>query len=119
MKTSPPRLLLNVSEVAELTGLSAGTLFHWVSQRRIPYVRLSPRCIRFRLCDLENWLAARVETPNDPMHHAKNTLKSANRPRRQIDPSALGKEGPRDTGHTRLSSTSQTPRSNEGKPRKT
>jgi excisionase family DNA binding protein len=119
MKTIPPRLLLNVREVAELTGFSAGTLFHWVSQRRIPYVRLSPRCIRFRLCDLENWLTERVETPNDPMHPTGNSTKSANRSRRQIDPLPQGKEELRGTGQTRLSSTSQPPRSIEGKPRKT
>jgi excisionase family DNA binding protein len=47
--------LLTIDEVAELTGLAAGTLYHFVSQKRIPVVRLSKRCIRFRQSDLSNW----------------------------------------------------------------
>lgn len=55
------QVLLKIEDVARLTGLSVGTLYHWVSQRRIPFVRLSPRSIRFRRSDLEHWL--------DGMHH--------------------------------------------------
>jgi excisionase family DNA binding protein len=48
--------LLTIEEVAELTGFSVGTLYHWVSQGRIPVVRLSARCIRFRRSDIDEWL---------------------------------------------------------------
>jgi excisionase family DNA binding protein len=61
MPDSERRLLLNVSEVSELTGISVGTLYHWVSERRIPFVRLSARCVRFRRTDLEAWVAGLVE----------------------------------------------------------
>jgi excisionase family DNA binding protein len=47
--------LLKIKEVAELTGLSVGTLYHFVSQNRIPVLRLSRRCIRFRLSALVEW----------------------------------------------------------------
>jgi excisionase family DNA binding protein len=60
-------LLLNIKEVAELTGLSIGTLYHFVSQRRIPFVRLSSRCVRFRKVDIEEWL--------DGLHQAPRELK--------------------------------------------
>jgi excisionase family DNA binding protein len=50
------KLLLNVAEVSELTGITVGTLYHWVSQGRIPCIRLSSRCLRFRLQDIENWI---------------------------------------------------------------
>ena len=48
--------LLTIDEVAELTGLTKGSLYHFVSQRRIPVVRLSKRCIRFRQSDLSEWI---------------------------------------------------------------
>jgi excisionase family DNA binding protein len=49
--------LLNIEEVAELTGFSVGTLYHWVSEGRIPVLRFSPRCIRFRRSDIDAWFA--------------------------------------------------------------
>lgn len=48
--------LLTIKEVSGLTGLAVGTLYHLVSQRRIPVVRLSKRCIRFRQSDLSDWI---------------------------------------------------------------
>jgi excisionase family DNA binding protein len=57
------KLLLKIREVAELTGFSEGTLRHWVSQKRIPVVRFSTRCVRFRLNDIQDWLAKKVIGP--------------------------------------------------------
>jgi excisionase family DNA binding protein len=48
--------LLTINEVADMTGLAVGTLYHFVSQKRIPVVRLSKRCIRFRKSDLSAWI---------------------------------------------------------------
>jgi excisionase family DNA binding protein len=47
--------LLTIREVAELTGLRVSSLYHFVSEGRIPVVRLSQRCIRFRLSALLQW----------------------------------------------------------------
>jgi excisionase family DNA binding protein len=55
--TAPNDRLLRIEEVAELTGLAVGTVYHLVSQKRIPVVRISSRCIRFRLSSLESWFA--------------------------------------------------------------
>jgi excisionase family DNA binding protein len=55
--------LLNIQEVAELTGLSVGTLYHWISQRRIPVVRISSRCVRFRRSDIDSWLQEKLVPP--------------------------------------------------------
>ncbi len=57
------QLLLTIEAVSELTGFPIGTLYHWVSQRRIPVVRFSPRCIRFRRSDIEAWIDKKVESP--------------------------------------------------------
>jgi excisionase family DNA binding protein len=53
--------LLKIDEVAELTGLAVGTLYHLVSEKRIPVVRISSRCIRFRLSSLEDWFEQLTE----------------------------------------------------------
>jgi excisionase family DNA binding protein len=40
--------LLNVGEVAAILGLVSGSVYHMVSQGRLPCVRLSARCLRFK-----------------------------------------------------------------------
>jgi excisionase family DNA binding protein len=53
--------LLNVREAAQTLGVSVSTLYGWVWQRRIPFVKLG-RSLRFRPADLERFIAAnRVE----------------------------------------------------------
>jgi excisionase family DNA binding protein len=53
--------LLTINELSVLTGLAVGTLYHFVSQKRIPVVRLSKRCIRFRYSDLLHWIQTLTE----------------------------------------------------------
>jgi excisionase family DNA binding protein len=53
--------LLTIKEVAGLTGMAVGSLYHLVSQKRIPVVRISSRCIRFRLSSLESWFVELTE----------------------------------------------------------
>ncbi len=59
------KMLLDIREVSELTGLSVSTLYHWASQGRIPVIRLSRRCIRFRKSDLEEWISLLAEPARD------------------------------------------------------
>jgi excisionase family DNA binding protein len=53
---SNEKILLTAAEVATLTGFAEGTIRHFVSQRRIPVVRISARCVRFRRSDIDLWL---------------------------------------------------------------
>lgn len=55
--------LLTIQEVAVMTGLAVGSLYHLVSQRKIPVVRLSKRCLRFRRSDLYRWFDEKSEYP--------------------------------------------------------
>jgi len=57
------KLLWTVQEAAEATGFSAGTLYHWISQKRIPFVRVSTRCVRLRPQDVQTWISKMVVTP--------------------------------------------------------
>ena len=51
-----PRLL-DVREVAELLGLAVGTIYHLVSEKRLPCVRLSARCLRFQESAIQELIA--------------------------------------------------------------
>lgn len=50
------KLLLNVRELSELTGIKIGVLYHWAAAARLPCVRLSARCLRFSLPAIRKWL---------------------------------------------------------------
>ena len=47
--------LINVSELSELTGLSIHTLYNWVSQKRIPFVKAG-RLTKFDIRVIEKWI---------------------------------------------------------------
>ncbi len=49
---------LTYAEAAEYLGLKIGTLYAYVSQHRIPHIRLSGRLVLFRRSDLDDWVAA-------------------------------------------------------------
>jgi len=49
------RRLININELAELTGLSVHTLYTWVSMKRIPYVKIG-RLTKFDLKVIEGWI---------------------------------------------------------------
>ncbi|HEY8535206.1 MAG TPA: helix-turn-helix domain-containing protein [Vicinamibacterales bacterium] len=69
MRTTPIHaLLIDEDEAAELLGLAPRTLQTWRHRGEgPPYVRISSRCIRYRVADLEAWAAGLVQrsTPDD------------------------------------------------------
>lgn len=51
------KLLIDIRELSQLTGIAVGTLYHWArSEDRIPCVRLSARCLRFRREEIIDWI---------------------------------------------------------------
>ena len=53
--------LLTVVEAASFLKLSVGGLYHLVSQRRIPVIRISLRCIRFSRAALQEWIESMTQ----------------------------------------------------------
>ena len=49
------KILINVKELSELTGLSVFTLYSWINQNKIPYVKVG-RLIRFDPRKIEKWI---------------------------------------------------------------
>ncbi len=47
--------LLDINELSEYTGLSKNTIYSWVSQRRIPFVKCG-RLTKFDLKRIDLWI---------------------------------------------------------------
>lgn len=48
--------LINAQELSKLLGLSVNTIYPWVSQRKIPFVKCG-RLTRFDLQAIDEWIA--------------------------------------------------------------
>ncbi len=48
--------LLTVSEAADFLHIRPGSLYHLISQHRIPVIRISSRCVRFSRVVLQEWI---------------------------------------------------------------
>ncbi len=57
-----PKRLLTIQEVAELTGVSVTTLYKWVSQRKIPHIKMG-RLVKFDPSKLEEWIKQQTVMP--------------------------------------------------------
>ncbi len=55
--------LLTVTEVADLLRLSRGSVYHMVSQGRLPCIRLSARCLRFSREAIAQMLSEMTQEP--------------------------------------------------------
>jgi excisionase family DNA binding protein len=56
------RRLLTTEEAAQYLAISASTLYGWVWQRRIPFVKIG-RALRFDLRDLEAFVEVNRQVP--------------------------------------------------------
>lgn len=54
--TTRPAQLVNVSEAAQFLAVSPSTLYGWVWQRRISFIKVG-RAVRFDMADLERFVA--------------------------------------------------------------
>ena len=54
--------LIDIKECAELLGLSSNTLYSWVSQGKIPYVKVG-RSTKFDIKDIEKWIEGNKVEP--------------------------------------------------------
>lgn len=64
MAGEPQRRLLTIQETSKLLSVSVSTLYGWVWQRRIPFVKLG-RAVRFDIDDLEKFIERNKLTPRD------------------------------------------------------
>lgn len=50
--------LLNVKELADFLNIKVSTLYSWVNQKKIPYVKIG-HVVRFKREEIEKWLEDR------------------------------------------------------------
>lgn len=51
--------LLTIKELAEMTGLHVVTLRQWTSAGKLPYVKLSPKVVRYPLSKVNEWIKSK------------------------------------------------------------
>jgi len=49
------RKLLGINEVTEYTGLKTSTVYSWVHQRKIPYIKMG-RLVKFDPKEIDLWI---------------------------------------------------------------
>ena len=47
--------LLNITELSEMIGIKPNTIYHWVSQRRVPFVKVGGRT-KFDILEIDRWI---------------------------------------------------------------
>jgi len=56
--------LLDTKDASEFLGIRKSTLYEWVIQRKIPYIKVG-RLLKFRIEDLDSWLQKRTKEEED------------------------------------------------------
>jgi excisionase family DNA binding protein len=67
--------LMNVRDVAAYLGIDPLSVYRWVSRGRMPFIRLSARCLRFRLEDIEQFVASMSNSPTAENETLDRTIK--------------------------------------------
>lgn len=62
---------LDYEQASRILNVRRATLYSWVCRRRIPHIRLGPRCIRFSRLELCEWLDARRVGGSSPASGGK------------------------------------------------
>ncbi len=71
-KTPTTKRLLTIPEAAAYLGLSKLTLYEWVSQRKIEYIKVG-RLVKFDQRQLERWIEKHTVKVRQEPHKALNT----------------------------------------------
>ena len=54
--------LLSISELCDLIGARRQTIYKWVHEKRIPFLKPGGKLVRFRASDIERWLEGRKKS---------------------------------------------------------
>lgn len=66
--------LLKPDEAADTLGISISLLMKWVKERRIKYIRLTRKTIRFSPSDIQMVIAARTVRPLKEREYRNNKI---------------------------------------------
>ncbi|MCA9467000.1 MAG: helix-turn-helix domain-containing protein [Nitrospira sp.] len=57
--------LITIQQASLVTGVSVATLYKWVNQRKIPFIKLG-RLVKFDPLKLEEWIRTQTVMPMPP-----------------------------------------------------
>ena len=58
--------ITDATGIALVCGVKVKTIRKWTGQQKIPFVRLSPRCVRYDIAAVREWMATRSVKPLTP-----------------------------------------------------
>jgi len=58
--------LLTLKELCQMLHMRPASVYALVHYKRIPVVKLSSRCLRFRLGDIQSWIQSKTVQPQAP-----------------------------------------------------
>jgi excisionase family DNA binding protein len=67
--------LLTKKDVLEMLGIKESTLYTWVHHKKIPYIKLGKRCLRFKESLILEWIADREVRPQTAETSQKPRIK--------------------------------------------
>lgn len=73
--------LLTVEQVAGLLNITPQGVYGFVRKKKIPTIKISRRCVRFRFEDIEAWLKSKSQSAEQAVYEPYKT-KSPGRPRK-------------------------------------
>lgn len=50
--------LFNIEELAEYIAVPKGTIYNWISQRKLPFVKIGRR-VKFDIKDIDEWIESK------------------------------------------------------------
>ena len=68
--------LITLEELSKILGVKKATLYAWVSKKKIPFIKLSARLVRFRESEIQDWLSQKSSSPvlwNQPCKKPKKS----------------------------------------------
>jgi excisionase family DNA binding protein len=72
--------LLTKEDVLEMLKIKQSTLYSWIYQKKILYIKLGKKCLRFRESDILEWIADKAVRPQTAEASQKARIKRV-RPR--------------------------------------
>jgi len=78
--------LLDIDELSQILGVKKSTVYNWISQNKIPHIKIGKRILKFRAKDIEAWIEAKSVNYSKP-DFILNNEKRRNRTKVKSKPS--------------------------------
>jgi excisionase family DNA binding protein len=81
--------LIDIETAAAILGVRVSTIYAWVHKKKIPFIKLLNKSVRFRVSDLERWITTQEFQPLDKEQQQEKTTTHIIRQTNSKPPSSL------------------------------